>query len=46
MPSWHSALAWRRPKKKLTHIAVSTNTEKGPAVWLQQVTDEEYHNYK
>ena len=38
---WHGA----SPKKKLTHIAISTNAEKGPAVWLQPVTDEEYlHN--
>jgi quercetin dioxygenase-like cupin family protein len=39
---WHGAT----PKNKLTHIAISTNGEKGPAVWLQKVTDEEYHNFK
>lgn len=39
---WHGAT----PKKKLTHIAISTNGEKGPVVWLQKVTDEEYNNFK
>lgn len=39
---WHGAT----PKKKLTHIAISANAEKGPAVWLQKVTNEEYHNFK
>jgi quercetin dioxygenase-like cupin family protein len=39
---WHGAT----PKRKLTHIAVATNAEKGPTVWLQQVTDEEYNNFK
>jgi quercetin dioxygenase-like cupin family protein len=39
---WHGA----SPKKKLTHIAISTNVEKGPAVWLKPVTDEEYLNNK
>ena len=36
---WHGAT----PKKKLTHIAIAPNAEKGPAVWLQKVTDEEYN---
>jgi 4-carboxymuconolactone decarboxylase len=39
---WHGAT----PKKRLTHIAISTNAEKGPAVWLQKVTDEEYNTFK
>jgi len=36
---WHGAT----PKRKLTHIAVAPNAEKGPAVWFQKVTDEEYN---
>lgn len=36
---WHGAT----PKRQLTHIAVAPNAEKGPAVWLRKVTDEEYN---
>ena len=39
---WHGAT----PNRKLTHIAMSTNAEKGPAVWLQKVTEEEYNSKK
>jgi len=28
----------------LTHIAISTNTQKGNVVWLQPLSDEEYNN--
>jgi len=36
---WHGASA----ESEFTHIAVSTNTQKGVVVWLQRVTDEEYN---
>ena len=39
---WHGAT----PKRKLTHIAMSPDSEKGPAVWLQKVTEEEYNSKK
>ncbi len=39
---WHGAT----PKKKLTHIAIGPDAEKGPAVWFGEVTDEEYNNFK
>lgn len=35
---WHGA----SPNSELTHIAISTNTQKGIVDWLQPVTDEEY----
>jgi quercetin dioxygenase-like cupin family protein/alkylhydroperoxidase/carboxymuconolactone decarboxylase family protein YurZ len=35
---WHGA----GPDSEFTHIAVSLNTDKGGAVWLQPVSDEEY----
>jgi quercetin dioxygenase-like cupin family protein len=34
---WHGAL----PGTKLTHIAISPAAEKGSAIWLQSVTEEE-----
>ena len=37
---WHGA----SPDGELTHIAVNTNSQKGVVVWLNRVTDEEYHN--
>jgi quercetin dioxygenase-like cupin family protein len=36
---WHGAA----PDSELIHIAVGTNSGKGPTVWLQPVTDEEYN---
>jgi quercetin dioxygenase-like cupin family protein len=35
---WHGAA----PDNELVHIAISLHTDKGGAVWLQPVTDEEY----
>jgi quercetin dioxygenase-like cupin family protein len=32
--------------QKGTHIAISTNTQKGVVDWLQPVTDEEYYSLK
>jgi quercetin dioxygenase-like cupin family protein len=37
---WHGA----SPDSEFTHIAISTNTQKGIVVWLQKVTDEEYNS--
>ena len=39
---WHGA----SPGCSLTHIAISTNLQKGNVVWLQPVTDEEYNHIK
>jgi len=39
---WHGA----SPGSELTHIAISTNVEKGVVAWLGKVTDEEYYNFK
>jgi quercetin dioxygenase-like cupin family protein len=39
---WHGA----SPESSMTHIAMSTNTQKGVVTWLDRVTDEEYHCYK
>ena len=36
---WHGA----SPASEFTHIAINANTQKGVVVWLQRVTDEEYH---
>lgn len=38
---WHGAT----PDSEFTHIAIGTKTSAGAAVWLEPVTDEEYHNY-
>jgi quercetin dioxygenase-like cupin family protein len=38
---WHGAT----PDSGFTHIAISTNTQKGIVDWLERVTDEEYNNY-
>lgn len=38
---WHGA----SPDSEFTHIAVNTNTQKGIVVWLNRVTDEEYHRF-
>jgi 4-carboxymuconolactone decarboxylase len=35
---WHGASY----NKRVSHIAIATNSEKGAVVWLQKVTDEEY----
>ncbi|WP_139926313.1 cupin domain-containing protein [Hymenobacter sp. DG01] len=35
---WHGASA----KHAMTHVAIVPNTEKGAAVWLQPVTEEQY----
>lgn len=35
---WHGAA----PDNELSHIAISLNTDKGDAVWLQPVSDEAY----
>jgi quercetin dioxygenase-like cupin family protein len=37
---WHGASR----DSEFTHIAVNTNSQKGVVVWLNRVTDEEYHN--
>ncbi len=37
---WHGA----SPDSEFTHIAISTNTQKGIVKWLQRVTDEEYNS--
>lgn len=37
---WHGAT----PRSEMTHIAISTRTSLGPAVWGAPVTDEEYKN--
>ena len=39
---WHGA----SPDSEFTHIAISTNTQKGIVVWLQKVTDEEYNSFR
>ncbi len=39
---WHGAT----PDGRFTHLAINPNVSKGGAVvWLQPVTDEEYHSY-
>jgi quercetin dioxygenase-like cupin family protein len=38
---WHGA----SPGSEFTHIAISTNTQKGIVVWLRRVTDEEYGTF-
>ncbi len=38
---WHGA----SHDSEFTHIAISTNTQRGVVVWLQRVTDEEYNEY-
>jgi quercetin dioxygenase-like cupin family protein len=37
---WHGAA----PHSAFSHIGISPNTQKGPAVWLGAVTDEEYYS--
>jgi len=37
---WHGAA----PDRAFTHIGISPNTQKGPVVWLNAVTDDEYHS--
>jgi len=39
---WHGA----SPESEFTHIAISTNTQKGAVMWLQRVTNEEYNSFK
>ena len=38
---WHGA----SPDSEFTHIAISTNTQKGIVTWLNPVTDEEYYSF-
>lgn len=38
---WHGAT----PDSEFEHIAISTQASKGPAVWLNPVTDKEYNSY-
>jgi quercetin dioxygenase-like cupin family protein len=38
---WHGA----SPDSEFTHIAISTNTQKGIVDWLNPVTDEEYYGF-
>jgi quercetin dioxygenase-like cupin family protein len=38
---WHGA----SPESEFTHIAISTNTQKGIVTWLNPVTDEEYYSF-
>jgi len=37
---WHGASA----ESEFTHIAINPNTQQGVVVWLDRVTDEEYHH--
>lgn len=39
---WHGA----SPDAEMSHVAISGNMEKGPVVWMQKVTDEEYNSIK
>jgi quercetin dioxygenase-like cupin family protein len=39
---WHGA----SPDSWFTHIAISTNVQKGETEWLEPVTDEEYNKLK
>lgn len=39
---WHGAT----PDSWFTHIAITTNAQKGDAEWLEPVTDKEYNNLK
>lgn len=39
---WHGAT----PDSWFTHIAISTNAQKGEVEWLEPVTDKEYNNLK
>ncbi|SER82662.1 cupin domain-containing protein [Psychrobacillus sp. OK032] len=39
---WHGAT----PDSWFSHIAISTNPQKGAAEWLEPVTDQEYNNLK
>lgn len=35
---WHGAA----PDSRFSHLAITTNPEKGDAIWLESVSDEEY----
>ncbi|MVM35045.1 cupin domain-containing protein [Spirosoma sp. HMF4905] len=39
---WHGA----SPTSMMSHISILPNMEKGNAVWLRKVTDQEYNNLK
>ena len=39
---WHGASL----DSEMTHIAISTNTQKGIVTWLERVTDKEYNSFK
>jgi len=38
---WHGASR----DSAMTHVAISTNTQKGVVNWLQKVTGEEYNSF-
>ena len=39
---WHGAT----PDSELTHLAISTNTQKGIVVWMEKLSDDEYNRIK
>jgi Uncharacterized conserved protein, contains double-stranded beta-helix domain len=39
---WHGA----SPDTEMSHVAISSNMDKGPVIWLQKVTDEQYKSLK
>ncbi len=39
---WHGA----SPDSEFTHIAISTNAQRGAVDWLQPVSDEEYNSFR
>lgn len=39
---WHGAT----PDSEFSHLAISTRSSMGAAVWLEPVTDEEYNSFK
>jgi|SRR5688572_15139481 len=39
---WHGAT----PDSELTHLAISTNPQKGIVVWMEKLSDEEYNRIK
>ncbi|SDM58111.1 Cupin domain protein [Catalinimonas alkaloidigena] len=39
VPHWHGAA----PEAEFTQVAITPNTPEGRTLWMQKVTDEEYH---
>ncbi len=39
---WHGAT----PDSEFSHLAITTNPQKGAVEWMQPVTDEEYNSFK